>query len=870
MGRMSNPMSSKLLASVALVYACSGTCGIAPASADSPEPRVTQVTSSRVRVEWPAIRNASAVRVIVGPEPARTPDGPLPGGKRVATLSGGANEAEIEDLAAGAHVFLRVEADTPSGVKAKNLHVRMRGGPRAELDGPVREIGLVAPNVLRVVLSGDGNPRVWASSRWTVKRANGRAIRVRSVHRHSVPVSQPDFEIGFGADENLREVVTDHRIFVVLADAVGEREVLEIEGPGGVEITFPFSDRYSETSVIQLNQVGYNPRAQRRWAYVSQWMGDGGGLPLDRFPREAQLVRDDGAPAAAREVVVASLPISERASMDAAAGAPVKQIDLSSAPAAEGVVYRIRVPGVGVSYPTQVSELAALKTFYVVTRGLFHNRWGGDLSSRYTEWTRPVDHSHVFTAERTDLLSFFPRETPKRGRRALRGGYHDAGDFDQRPMHTVVPQLLMRAFELAPERFADGQLHIPESGNRIPDLLDEALWGVRAWEQLQERDGGVRGGVESTRHPWGIYPAHEDRLDYFTYSRDANVSARAAGLFAQASRLVSPYDAGRARELRGRAERAWRYAKQHDARSEYAIYALSELYRLTQSAEHKAELERRWNSLGRYGVFSNFAQVHNRTRDYAQGGQVMPDYILGYLRSNDPAQPLVELSHRWLTNMANETARRILDSPDAHRNARPANRPPDWGDGTVMGRYLDPIVARMSLGAMDDTQRQRYFDALSVAADYVLGANPLGMVFITGLGSRSPQEPLHLDSLVYVKRGRGPMPGIPVYGPVNELPRAEYYSHGKDRFHPRFDQHPLMLRYADLRSFVTNNEFTVWECQAPHAQHFAVLLGEGMRPPQSWRPGQPEHASPLPGRAATSELAAGTPRARRSAAGVAP
>jgi hypothetical protein len=32
-----------------------------------------------------------------------------------------------------------------------------------------------------------------------------------------------------------------------------------------------------------------------------------------------------------------------------------------------------------------------------------------------------------------------------------------------------------------------------------------------------------------------------------------------------------------------------------------------------------------------------------------------------------------------------------------------------------------------------------------------------------------------------------------------------------------------MRRYADVHSFVNTNECTVWECQAPHTQHLALL-----------------------------------------------
>ena len=236
-----------------------------------------------------------------------------------------------------------------------------------------------------------------------------------------------------------------------------------------------------------------------------------------------------------------------------------------------------------------------------------------------------------------------------------------------------------------------------------------------------------------------------------------------------------------------------------------------------------------WTSIGPYGAFSNFADAHNQESDYVHDGQVMPDYILGYLLSPNASPEIVETSRTWLTRAADEVARRILESPHAHRNARPEGRPTGWGQGTVQGRYLDPIIARLALGNVSASDQRNYFDAMSLAADYVLGANPLGMVFITGLGSRSPAEPLHLDSLVAIHEGRGPMPGIPVYGPVPDLPAAEYYRFASEKFAPRFESRPLMLRYADVHSFVTTNEFSVWECMAPHTEHFALLIRDGAR-----------------------------------------
>src|SRR5690606_10249890 len=107
--------------------------------------------------------------------------------------------------------------------------------------------------------------------------------------------------------------------------------------------------------------------------------------------------------------------------------------------------------------------------------------------------------------------------TPLEDERALVGGHHDAGDFDIRPYHVLVGQYLLRAVELGGDKLRDDELNIPESGNGIPDLLDEALYNLAAWQTLQNPDGSIRAGVESWREPAGIYFADDDGLPYFTY-----------------------------------------------------------------------------------------------------------------------------------------------------------------------------------------------------------------------------------------------------------------------------------------------------------------------------------------------------------------
>lgn len=43
--------------------------------------------------------------------------------------------------------------------------------------------------------------------------------------------------------------------------------------------------------------------------------------------------------------------------------------------------------------------------------------------------------------------------------------------------------------EMFPEGFSNGQRHIPESGNGIPGVLNEALWTVPFCEEYQHPSG---------------------------------------------------------------------------------------------------------------------------------------------------------------------------------------------------------------------------------------------------------------------------------------------------------------------------------------------------------------------------------------------
>lgn len=131
----------------------------------------------------------------------------------------------------------------------------------------------------------------------------------------------------------------------------------------------------------------------------------------------------------------------------------------------------------------------------------------------------------------------------------------------------AYPQQLSQPHFQLPASPASSLLHEDGGGNNatnssssLPDWLVEAMWDVRFWVAMQEEDGAVRGGTEADAHPgWGDNAA-TDPLRYRTFARSWTATALCAGMFAQASRLLAPFDQVSSAALLSRALRAWAWA----------------------------------------------------------------------------------------------------------------------------------------------------------------------------------------------------------------------------------------------------------------------------------------------------------------------
>lgn len=390
------------------------------------------------------------------------------------------------------------------------------------------------------------------------------------------------------------------------------------------------------------------------------------------------------------------------------------------------------------------------------------------------------------------LSKVIPRKLP------IRGGHHDAGDYNPRS-HIDVAQTLLNAYELRPKNFTDGQFNLPESEreNGIPDIVDEALWALRLWEGLQDDDGGVRNGTESQGDPNFIQTVElDDRGDY-AWAKDAKGSYLFAGAFAQASRVLATFKATRAVSARmlAKARKAYAWAVANPTRGNKNA-AIAGEYNYSLRAYAASELFHTTGEVAYHEDFKAFTPwVKNPDAEMTVYGKydLQPAVYSYMLIPRKTADPLL-----WDVVFA--AIRREADmylrgaSEMAYKFIRHPFAPITWGTGA----YENFAIAPAFVWAL--TGERTYYDWLVRTCDNTLGANPLGLSWITGLGERTIRCPLHNSRY----RDTGfPADGLHAQGPSQ---RGEGYSWKECAYPAHNEGFAVMYAFSDVHFAIAMNE----------------------------------------------------------------
>ena len=414
-------------------------------------------------------------------------------------------------------------------------------------------------------------------------------------------------------------------------------------------------------------------------------------------------------------------------------------------------------------------------------------------------------------SERVDAV------VPKR--LAASGGHHDAGDYNPRS-HIEVAQILMDAYELAPKKFYDGQLNIPEKGNGIPDILDEALWALKLWIGLQDEDGGVYNGTESDGDPNFFQTVELDPKGDYVFAKDSLGSFLFAGAMAQASRLLEKLGKKEmAADYLARARRAYGWAVENKPRTNDAktfgsfytvplAYAAAQLYHTTgEDAFHQAFFDNTpWKRNSKAKISDSNYDLSLAAYAYAAVPPSMADLSV----HSDVVRAICEEADSYVS-ASNKAPYKFIRHPNA---------PINWGTGAY--EHFLPVVWHAWAFTDNKLKVKSYRDAMIRTADNTLGCNPLNLSWIVGLGSNGIHAPLHNSR--FNPTGFS-VPGMQAQGPDN---RGREYNYA-DTLFPKRDKTPPLYCFVDTIFAIEMNEGTVIH-QAETMAAFGLLLPDAKTP----------------------------------------
>jgi len=142
------------------------------------------------------------------------------------------------------------------------------------------------------------------------------------------------------------------------------------------------------------------------------------------------------------------------------------------------------------SYEFIISEDVYNEVLKHAVRTFYYQRVGFKKEAKYAGEAWADEASHIGDLQDKNCRSFFDKDNPET-ERDVSGGWYDAGDYNKYTSWTANYIVeLMKAYIENPDIWTD-DYNIPESGNGIPDLLDEVKWGIDHLLRLQQEDGSV-------------------------------------------------------------------------------------------------------------------------------------------------------------------------------------------------------------------------------------------------------------------------------------------------------------------------------------------------------------------------------------------
>jgi hypothetical protein len=586
-----------------------------------------------------------------------------------------------------------------------------------------------------------------------------------------------------------------------------------------VERGFIF-DVYSNVSeAIHVNLIGYNPSlTAMKSADLYLWMGDGGARDYSAYVgKKVTLVEAK----TGKRHDVGRVAFWKSSGPDYGkwnlTKSDVWTCDFSSFGGSGA--YRLAVEGIGCSRDFTLAKDAYFEPFKTCIKGYFFMRIGESKDffpiPRQPRFIPGVDPPE-FKVFRTTYGPTHPDWSRRQGdqwdnvdwSRYMEpghptnpnawGGHSDAADWDRNNSHISNIWDILLPYILSNGKIRDDDLGIRESGNGIPDLIDEARNEVDFWLRLRDGRGGYSFGLNNpTPNRLVMYQA-------VAHPFMAWASAANSAMLADAFRIDGRTDL--AAHYRDAAIEAWNVADEQALDTKFGIgngsvrgrdmkaIAAAYLYNVTGNRKYE-------DALAKETVIDGPAA---ETEQHDRYNQVWA--VAGYLMCAKFGLRPIHYP-QLLSNMRSSVVAEAMKKNVANSLIWPSRRSSDTDYGWFQTTQEVQRVCVAHAASTSSVEKETLLRALILEADYGLGRNPMNMAQMTGLSCRCVPVMYtsgRNDGIPGVHPGHTPYMNSEAWG-SGFMADPQYYAR---LGYPAWSQWPQGEAYWPARYCYANNEFT--------------------------------------------------------------
>ena len=333
----------------------------------------------------------------------------------------------------------------------------------------------------------------------------------------------------------------DHWLFLQLPQSMKQGCTYTVAIPDGIdadrrEVSICFDIWNCLSEAVHVNIIGYTPAEQSHAADLYLWLGDGGQRDYQAWEgRKVWLYNVKTRKKQAAGTVKfwkKAADAEHEAGKKALVGTDVWNIDFRGSQPGR---YRLVVEDVGCSMDFDIAADVYYQPYRYSVRGYYYMRLGEPKDPEHV-WPVPRQPQFIpetdpkgFTVYKTDLHPFMkewrdlrtdvwdePHFKPLKAsvfwqhrlpgnpvNTEVKGGHSDAFDWDRHLAHVSNIYDMLLPYILSGGRLPEDNLGIRESGNGIPDIIDEARNEVDFF--LSIRDGEAYSqGVTNPDNSWSV------------------------------------------------------------------------------------------------------------------------------------------------------------------------------------------------------------------------------------------------------------------------------------------------------------------------------------------------------------------------------